>query len=136
MQVLLKKPYFYLTMIGMMLATIASNGVYSAVVPHLQDRGLSAAYAAKMLSLMLVLLAVDKIVLGMLADRFGAHFSTLLCVLFTFSGIVVLTLVKTSGRPSSRSCCCRCPSASTASSSRCWPRRSSAAAPTIRRSAS
>ena len=31
---------------------------------------------------------------GMLADRFGAHFSTLLCVLFTFSGIVVLTLVK------------------------------------------
>lgn len=94
MQVLLKKPYFYLTMIGMMLATIASNGVYSAVVPHLQDRGLSAAYAAKMLSLMLVLLAVDKIVLGMLADRFGAHFSTLLCVLFTFSGIVVLTLVK------------------------------------------
>lgn len=68
MQVLLKKPYFYLTMIGMMLATIASNGVYSAVVPHLQDRGLSAAYAAKMLSLMLVLLAVDKIVLGMLAD--------------------------------------------------------------------
>ena len=54
MQVLLKKPYFYLTMIGMMLATIASNGVYSAVVPHLQDRGLSAAYAAKMLSLMLV----------------------------------------------------------------------------------
>jgi len=60
MQVLLKKPYFYLTMIGMMLATIASNGVYSAVVPHLQDRGLSA----------------------------------LLCVLFTFSGIVVLTLVK------------------------------------------
>ena len=88
MQVLLKKPYFYLTMIGMMLATIASNGVYSAVVPHLQDRGLSAAYAAKMLSLMLVLLAVDKIVLGMLADRFGAHFSTLLCVLFTFSGIV------------------------------------------------
>ena len=48
----------------------------------------------EMLSLMLVLLAVDKIVLGMLADRFGAHFSTLLCVLFTFSGIVVLTLVK------------------------------------------
>ena len=46
------------------------------------------------LCLMLVLLAVDKIVLGMLADRFGAHFSTLLCVLFTFSGIVVLTLVK------------------------------------------
>ena len=83
MQVLLKKPYFYLTMIGMMLATIASNGVYSAVVPHLQDRGLSAAYAAKMLSLMLVLLAVDKIVLGMLADRFGAHFSTLLCVLLS-----------------------------------------------------
>ena len=98
MQVLLKKPYFYLTMIGMMLATIASNGVYSAVVPHLQDRGLSAAYAAKMLSLMLVLLAVDKIVLGMLADRFGAHFSTLLCVLFTFSGIVVLTLVKNEGQ--------------------------------------
>ena len=95
MRVLLRKPYFYLTMAGMMLATIASNGVYSAVVPHLQDCGFSAAYAAKMLSLMLVLLAVDKIVLGMLADRFGAHFSTLLCVLFTFSGILVLALVKT-----------------------------------------
>ena len=53
MQVLLKKPYFYLTMIGMMLATIASNGVYSAVVPHLQDRGLSAAYAAQLLRLLL-----------------------------------------------------------------------------------
>ena len=97
MQVLLKKPYFYLTMIGMMLATIASNGVYSAVVPHLQDRGLSAAYAAKMLSLMLVLLAVDKIVLGMLADRFGAHFSTLLCVLFTFAVVLLSVSVCLNG---------------------------------------
>ena len=97
MQVLLKKPYFYLTMIGMMLATIASNGVYSAVVPHLQDRGLSAAYAAKMLSLMLVLLAVDKIVLGMLADRFHIDQKSVMKRILTaiplFCGGVALTLL-------------------------------------------
>lgn len=90
MHELTRKPYFYLTMAGMMLATIASNGVYCIVVPHLQDVGFSASFAARMLSLMLIMMAVDKILLGIITDRFGAHCSVLACICFCFLGIVML----------------------------------------------
>ena len=95
---LFRKPFFYLTMLGMVLAPLVSNGIYIALVPHLQDQGFSPSFAASMLSLVLILMAVNKILLGMLSDRIGAHHVVMLCLISSLLAVVLLADVKSSAQ--------------------------------------
>lgn len=81
MEQLVRRPTFYLMLLVTFLSATCIYLMFSVVVPHVQDHGLSAADAASLQGAMLTLLAVSKILCGILSDRIGAMRVTILCML-------------------------------------------------------
>lgn len=94
MQALLHKPYFYLTALSVFLCSVCTYGAYPVVAAHLQDQGMSAAFAASMYSLMMLLLAAAKVIVGALSDRFGAHRTVTACIVCNILGTGLLAVAK------------------------------------------
>lgn len=98
MHSLLRLPYFYVAMAAVFLVGLTTLGVYPVLAAHLQDRGMSSSFSASMLSLLFFMLAVAKVVVGFLLDRFGAKAMVLLCAVCNIVGIVILAYVTTQGQ--------------------------------------
>ena len=75
-----RKPYFYLTLLGLFLVAYMTYIVYPTMVPHLQGMGMTSSQAAQIQSLMFIFLSIAKIIEGGLSDRFGAKAVMFLCV--------------------------------------------------------
>lgn len=87
----MRKPAFYLMAAVVFLSCTCIYSAYSAVVPHLQDCGMSAPEAASMQSIMLLSLAAAKFLCGVLSDHIGAKAVNILCMACTVLGLVLLT---------------------------------------------
>lgn len=94
MRRLLRRPYFYLTALSVFLCSVCTYGAYPIVTAHLQDQGMSAAFAASMYSLMMLLLAAAKVIVGALSDRFGAHRAMTACIVCNILGTALLAVTK------------------------------------------
>ena len=92
---LIHKPTFFL-MVGLTLVGCLSMymGFY-VVVPHMQDRGLTADQAATVQSAMLLALSVVKVISGLLCDVIGPKWVTALCVGFGAVGMWMMADVQT-----------------------------------------
>lgn len=89
----MKKPTFWLMAAVVFLSCTCVYSAYAAVVPHLQDCGMSASEAASMQSIMLLSLAAAKFICGILSDSFGAKAVNLLCMVCNVLGLILLAAV-------------------------------------------
>lgn len=84
---LLRKPTFYLMMALTLLSCLSMYMAFYIVVPHMQDRGLTADQAATVQSVMLLGLSAAKILSGLLCDIIGPKWVTALCMVFGIVGM-------------------------------------------------
>lgn len=87
---LVKKPVFYLLLVALTGLFICIYLPYSVIVAHGSDRGLSAEQSSGMQSIMLLVLAGGKILLGWLLDRIGVRKVLLLCCGFGIAALYLL----------------------------------------------
>lgn len=71
MQQLIRRPSFYLMIVCTFLSCTCTYLAFSVVLPHLQDQGLTSTEAATLQGAMMILLAVGKVLCGVLSDKFG-----------------------------------------------------------------
>ena len=79
-QEMLRRPSFYLMLLGTFLSCGCMYMAFNVVVPHLTDRGLSASEAAAMQSILLLSMAGAKFLSGALSDLIGARAVTMSCL--------------------------------------------------------
>lgn len=82
MQDLIRRPIFYLMLLLTFLSSTCIYLMFSVIVPHVQDCGLSAADATAIQSTMLLMMTGTKILCGALSDRIGSTRVTVLCMAF------------------------------------------------------
>ena len=87
LQELVRKPTFYMMMALTLLSCRSMYMAFYIVVPHMQDRGLTAEQAATVQSVMLLGLSVAKILSGWLCDIIGPKWVTALCMIFGIVGM-------------------------------------------------
>lgn len=92
-----RKPYLYITILGMFLVSYMTYMIYPTLVPHLQGMGMSQNQSAQIQSLMFIFLSVAKIIEGGLSDRFGAKTVMYLCVVCGIISAVMLSFVRSYG---------------------------------------
>jgi len=97
LNVLVKRPYFYLTLLCLFLVTFMTYTVYPTFVPHMQDQGMTQAQAAQVQSLMFLFLSAAKILEGWLSDRICARRVMFLCITCGIVSAILLAEVQTSG---------------------------------------
>lgn len=90
MKKLIRRPAFYMMLLGTLLTSVLSNLALPVVVPHLQDRGLSFGQASKLQSVLMLCLAGAKILTGYLCDTIGAKKTALLCIALDAVALVLL----------------------------------------------
>ncbi len=99
MKHLVRRPTFYMMLFGTLICCIIPYLAFSVVIPHLQDKGLSATEASSLQSLLLLFLTGAKILAGFLCDSIGARKVTLLCMGCCAAALVLLSV--TSGMATS-----------------------------------
>lgn len=92
---LLNKPFFYTCLLGMFLSSISTKIYYGQLVAHVQDQGMTAEFAVTAFAVMQLLVAISKIALGMISDRWGTHTSLFLSVACNAVGVGILAFAKT-----------------------------------------
>lgn len=90
MKQMVRRPTFYMMLIGTLLSCVFSYLAFFVVVPHLQDKGLSATEASSMQSILLLGLTGAKILAGYLCDAIGARKVSLMCMGFVAAALVLL----------------------------------------------
>lgn len=86
---LLRMPGFYLALLAVLLTNLCLCLAYYNVVPYLRDCGMSAAQAAAMQSVMLLVMAGFKLLCGVLSDWLGARWATSICTAFLTVSLVL-----------------------------------------------
>lgn len=87
---MLRRPTFYMMLLGTLGICVCMYMAFNVVSPHLQDKGLSSSEAATMQSIMLLFMAAAKFFCGVLSDRIGPKPVTMLCIAATVAGLVLL----------------------------------------------
>ena len=93
MKQLVRTPAFYMMIVGTFISCVLPYLAFNVVVPHLRDRGLTAAQASSIQSIMLLCLAGSKILAGFLCDVIGARKVALLCMAFDVASMILLATV-------------------------------------------
>jgi len=94
-QVLHSRPYFYLMILGAFLSCCIVCGVYSLIPAHVEDQGMTPAMAALIQSIMFLLLAGSKVMVGAFCDWIGAKRVMIICLICSVIGMAVLAAVRT-----------------------------------------
>lgn len=92
MAYIVRRPAFYMMIIGTLICCILPYLAFYVLVPHLISNGLSTTEASTMQSVMLLCLAGTKILAGYLCDAIGARKVVLLCMIFDIAGLILLTM--------------------------------------------
>lgn len=87
---LLRKPVFYLTGLAFFLAGVSIYSAFTTIVPHLQDKGLSASDAAFLNGFLLINLAVFKFGCGSVSDMIGSKRVCCICMVAAAAGLWLL----------------------------------------------
>lgn len=91
------RPTFYMLIIGTLLTCTCSYMALSVLIPHFQDKGLSATDASGLQSIMMLVLIGTKIFTGYLCDAIGSRKTTLLCMGFMVAALVLIAKTTTFG---------------------------------------
>lgn len=94
MKQLVRRPTFYMMLLGTFVSCVFSYFAFSVVVPHLQDRGLTVLQASSLQSVLMLCLTGTKILTGYLCDAIGAKRVTLICLAFLAISLVLLALAE------------------------------------------
>lgn len=93
MKQLVRRPTFYMMVVGTLFSNILPYLAFYVVVPHLQDVGLTPVQASAMQSILMLSLAGTKIMAGYLCDKIGAKKVTMICIGIDAVALVLLTQV-------------------------------------------
>lgn len=90
MSKLTKTVFFYLALLAVFLFGCTSYGSFPYFVTHLQDRGMTSAFAAAAQSTMFITMALGKILEGLLCDRLSLKTVLIICIATTGIGLVLV----------------------------------------------
>ena len=90
----LKKPYFYLTLVCMFLTGMVLQGLGGIAVPHMYDLGMDVDYVAAIVSISGLVLTCTKFLMGYLYDRFGIRVPMNLALICAFLSMAILIILK------------------------------------------
>lgn len=93
MEQLVRMPVFYMLIVGTFFTCVLPYLAFNIIVPHLRDRGLSAAEASTAQSVMLLVLSGIKLLAGYLCDAIGAKKVAIICLGFNVVGLTLLATV-------------------------------------------
>lgn len=93
---ILKKPYFYLTVICVFASGLMLQGITGVAAAHMSDSGLTDSYVATVTSMSMIFLACSKFVTGFIYDKFGIRVAVSVCTIFSVLAMVTLTLLNAS----------------------------------------
>jgi len=97
MEQLRKSPVFFLLLLSAFVSALCVYAPYHILFTHLMDKGIPQADAAKIQSLMFILLAATKVLDGTLSDVLGAKKVVVFSTLCTGTACLLLTGVSTLG---------------------------------------
>ncbi len=90
-----RKTYkFWILMICFIVGSIGMATTFFTISPHMSDSGYSLATSANITALTMGVLAVSKLALGRMFDRFGVRTSSILSILLNVVGLVGLLFAK------------------------------------------
>ncbi|NLK02493.1 MAG: MFS transporter [Clostridiaceae bacterium] len=83
---------FWLLALAFLCNGVAGYSIINFVTPYFRDLGYSSYYAANVMAMSMGLLAVGKVLLGLIYDRTSVRFATLLAIFAAFTGLGALCL--------------------------------------------
>ena len=83
---------FWLLAIAFLCNGVAGYSIINFVTPYFRDLGYSSYYAANVMAMSMGLLAIGKVLLGLIYDRTSVRFATLLAIFAAFTGLGALCL--------------------------------------------
>ena len=90
----LRKPYFYVTLLCMFLTGMVLQGLGGIAIPHMYDIGMDVDYVAAIVSISGLVLTCTKILTGYLYDRFGIKLSMNIALVSAFVSMAILIFLK------------------------------------------
>ena len=90
MQQLLRRPTFYMMLLGTFFSCMIIYFAQPVIVPHLRDCGLSEGQAATFQSVLMFCMAATKFLSGMLCDYIGPKKVTILCLTACAAAMLLL----------------------------------------------
>ena len=93
---LLKKSYFYVTMVCVFFMGIVLQGITSSFAAHLKDCNLSPEFITAVVSLHSVCLAGSKVVSGFVYDKFGLRTNVIVCGVSAVAALLSFAFVSAS----------------------------------------
>lgn len=91
---LLRKPGFYILIVVTLLSNLLGYSMMHGMILHFQDSGLSADAAGTLYSIFLLVLAVAKLVLGVISDKAGPRWAAVTCLLSIFASLILMATVR------------------------------------------
>lgn len=88
-----KKPYFYLTLVCMMFTGMSLQGLGGISTPHMYDIGMDKAYVATLMTVSSLCLLTSKLITGFLFDRTGMRITMNIALFSSFISLIGLVLV-------------------------------------------
>ncbi len=90
---IVKKPYFYLSLVATFMIGMTLQGLGGIAVPHMYDLGLDVEYVALLASVGGILLSFSKFLAGWMYDRFGIKWSMNICLASAFLAVLALVFL-------------------------------------------
>lgn len=94
---LVKRPSFYVMLVATFFSAVGLYTMSRTVIPHFENSGLSRAEATAMQSVMLLIMTGTKLGSGFFADRIGAKFVAVICIVGGVIGQILMLLVNSVG---------------------------------------
>lgn len=90
-----RKPDFYFFIVFAIIMGMLNNPIYTAAPSVMRDQKFSETFMSMIISLLFLILAVAKVVIGFLYDKYGAQIVLTICLLFNLLGILTLSNLDT-----------------------------------------
>ena len=91
--VVVKKPYFYVSLLCVFLTGMTLHGLGQIAVPHMYDIGMNMNLVAAITSLGSIVLTFSKFATGFMYDRFGLRITSNVCYVCAFFAVFGLILI-------------------------------------------
>lgn len=92
-----KKPYFYMALIGVFLTGVSLQGIHGIAATHMKDTGMDPGYVATVLSVAALVLTSSKFVAGFGYDKFGLRSVMAFCEICGCGAFVSLAFCGNTG---------------------------------------
>lgn len=90
---IIKKPYFYMSLVCIFLTGMVLQSITGIATPHLENTGLDKDFVSMTIIVQSVTLAVFKFLTGFMYDKFGLRITTAICMVTGVLVMIALALV-------------------------------------------